>query len=188
MKPLLTVYCHSKLWTFLPWGTSSWEKWGSGILMKHTKVPSWKWLSFWDIPETHQKERPGTSHGLSQLWTISLSGWLIPDINFTVRNTKFSSFHVEFYIVTNKSGHWETFYFSGMKNHLSYFFFFFWCGLFLKSLLNLLQNCFSFTFWFLSARYVGSSRTRAWTHVPYIGRQILNHCATREALEFLLLF
>ena len=30
-------------------------------------------------------------------------------------------------------------------------------------------------------RHVGSSRTRARTHVPCIGRQILNHCATREA-------
>ena len=28
--------------------------------------------------------------------------------------------------------------------------------------------------------HVGSSQTRAWTHVPCIGRQILNHCATRE--------
>ena len=28
--------------------------------------------------------------------------------------------------------------------------------------------------------HVGSSRTRARTHVPYIGRRILNHCATRE--------
>ena len=30
-------------------------------------------------------------------------------------------------------------------------------------------------------RHVGSSQTRARTHVPCIGRQILNHCATREA-------
>ena len=30
-------------------------------------------------------------------------------------------------------------------------------------------------------RHVGSSRTRARTRVPCIGRQILNHCATREA-------
>ena len=30
--------------------------------------------------------------------------------------------------------------------------------------------------------HVGSSQTRARTHVPCIGRQILNHCATREAL------
>ena len=29
--------------------------------------------------------------------------------------------------------------------------------------------------------YVGSSQTRARTHVPCIGRQVLNHCATREA-------
>ena len=30
-------------------------------------------------------------------------------------------------------------------------------------------------------RHVGSSQTRAGTHVLCIGRQILNHCATREA-------
>ena len=29
--------------------------------------------------------------------------------------------------------------------------------------------------------HVGSSRTRARNHVPYFGRQILKHCATREA-------
>ena len=29
---------------------------------------------------------------------------------------------------------------------------------------------------------MGSSQTRARTRVPCIGRQILNHCATREAL------
>ena len=31
-------------------------------------------------------------------------------------------------------------------------------------------------------RHVGSSQTRARTRVPCIGRQTLNHCATREAL------
>ena len=31
--------------------------------------------------------------------------------------------------------------------------------------------------------HVGSSRTRARTHVPCIGRRILNHCTTREAPE-----
>ena len=31
--------------------------------------------------------------------------------------------------------------------------------------------------------HVGSSQTRAQTRVPCIGRQILNHCATREAPE-----
>ena len=30
--------------------------------------------------------------------------------------------------------------------------------------------------------HVGSSQTRARTRVPCVGRQILNHCATREAL------
>ena len=33
-------------------------------------------------------------------------------------------------------------------------------------------------------RHVGSSQTRARTRVPCIGRRILNHCATREALSF----
>ena len=33
-------------------------------------------------------------------------------------------------------------------------------------------------------RHVGSSRTRAQTHVPCIGRRALNHCATREALPY----
>ena len=33
----------------------------------------------------------------------------------------------------------------------------------------------------VTPRHVGSSQTRARTHVPCIGRQILNHCATREA-------
>ena len=34
----------------------------------------------------------------------------------------------------------------------------------------------------VALRHVGSSRTRGRTRVPCIGRQILNHCATREAL------
>ena len=33
----------------------------------------------------------------------------------------------------------------------------------------------------VAPRYVGSSQTRARTRVPCTGRQILNHCATREA-------
>ena len=32
----------------------------------------------------------------------------------------------------------------------------------------------------VAPRHVGSSQTRARTHVPCVGRQILNHCATRE--------
>ena len=33
----------------------------------------------------------------------------------------------------------------------------------------------------VASRHVGSSQTRARTRVPCIGRQILNHCTTREA-------
>ena len=35
----------------------------------------------------------------------------------------------------------------------------------------------------VAPRHVGSSQTKAQTRVPCIGRQILNHCATREALN-----
>ena len=35
----------------------------------------------------------------------------------------------------------------------------------------------------VAPRHVGSSQTRARIRVPCIGRQSLNHCATREALE-----
>ena len=34
----------------------------------------------------------------------------------------------------------------------------------------------------VAPQHVGSSQTGAQTHVPCIGRQILNHCATREVL------
>ena len=37
----------------------------------------------------------------------------------------------------------------------------------------------------VAPQHVGSSQTRARTRVPCIGRQILNHCATREAPAFL---
>ena len=36
----------------------------------------------------------------------------------------------------------------------------------------------------VAPRHVGSSQTRARTRVPCIDRQILNHCATREALAY----
>ena len=35
----------------------------------------------------------------------------------------------------------------------------------------------------VAPQHVESSQTRARTHVPCIGRRILNHCTTREALE-----
>ena len=47
-----------------------------------------------------------------------------------------------------------------------------------------LSSCGSQAF---APRHVGSSQTRAQTRVPCIGRQILNHCATREARVFLFL-
>ena len=37
----------------------------------------------------------------------------------------------------------------------------------------------------VAPRHVGSSQTRARTRVPCISRQILNHCATREAQKIL---
>ena len=38
----------------------------------------------------------------------------------------------------------------------------------------------------VAPRHVGTSRTRARTHVPCIGKWFLNHCATREAQRLLL--
>ena len=37
----------------------------------------------------------------------------------------------------------------------------------------------------VALQHVASSRTRARTGVPCIGRRILNHCATREVLKFI---
>ena len=59
---------------------------------------------------------------------------------------------------------------------------FFWCGPFLKSLLNLFQFSFYCSYSvFLATRHVHhSSLTRDQTHTPCIGRQNLNHQTTRE--------
>ena len=59
---------------------------------------------------------------------------------------------------------------------------FFLCGPFLKSLLNLLQHCFCFMFWFFWLRGMWdlNSPTRDWTQTPFTGRQILNHWTTRK--------
>ena len=40
----------------------------------------------------------------------------------------------------------------------------------------------------VTPRHAGSSQTRAQTRVPCIGRQILNHCATREAPIYLVFY
>ena len=54
---------------------------------------------------------------------------------------------------------------------------------FLKSLLNLLQYCFCFMFWFFGLWDL-SSLTRDQTHTLCIGRQSLNHWTSREVPLF----
>ena len=51
-----------------------------------------------------------------------------------------------------------------------------------KSLLNLLQNCFCFVFWFFSRKAWGSlgSLTMDQNHTPFIGRQNPNHWTVKE--------
>ena len=58
-------------------------------------------------------------------------------------------------------------------------------ALIFKSLLNLLQFCFCFTFWFFGPRGILDRRspTRVWTHSPLIERRSLNHWTAREVLE-----
>ena len=59
----------------------------------------------------------------------------------------------------------------------------FGCGLFLKSLLNLLQYCFHFMFCFFFwpwGVWGFSFLIRDWTHTPCIGRWSLNHWEIRE--------
>ena len=58
---------------------------------------------------------------------------------------------------------------------------FFWCGPFLKSLLNLLQYCFLFLFWFWGHEtWDPSSPNSDQTCIPFNRRQSLNHWTTRE--------
>ena len=64
------------------------------------------------------------------------------------------------------------------------FFFSFWCGPFLKSLLNLLLNLLLLLFFVLVFWPRGmwdlSALTKDWTRTPWIGRLSLNHWTTRE--------
>ena len=61
-------------------------------------------------------------------------------------------------------------------------FFFFWCGLFLKSLLNLPQYCFCFLLGFFRPWGIWnlSSLTRDQTHTPWSGKGSLNQWSIRE--------
>ena len=66
--------------------------------------------------------------------------------------------------------------------YFQFFLRFFWCGLFLKSLSNLLQYCFCFMFWVFWpwGMWNLDSPTRDWTRTPCIGRGGLSHWTTRE--------
>ena len=55
------------------------------------------------------------------------------------------------------------------------------CGL--RALESRLSSCGAVV-GLVAPRHVGSSRTRARTCVPCIGRRILNHCTTREAQHY----
>ena len=69
------------------------------------------------------------------------------------------------------------------KRFIIFFFLrFFLMWTFLKCLLNLLQYCFYFMFWFFGHEACGilSPQTRDQTHTPCIGRWSLNHRTARE--------
>ena len=61
-------------------------------------------------------------------------------------------------------------------------FFFFWCGPFLKSLLNLLQYCFCFMFWFFGCQACGILALQSGIEppTPCIGTRSLNHWTTEK--------
>ena len=73
-----------------------------------------------------------------------------------------------------------------LKMYIFFFFkiFFFGCGPFLKSLLNLSQYCLFYVLVFcLQGMWDLSSPTRDQTCIPCIGRWSLNHWTTREVLK-----
>ena len=65
---------------------------------------------------------------------------------------------------------------------LSSFFFFFRCGPFFKTLLDLLQYyfCVMFQFFWLWGMWIFSSPTRDQTHTPWVRRWGLHHWTSRE--------
>ena len=73
---------------------------------------------------------------------------------------------------------------SGWLVILVFFFKIFWCGPFLKSLLNLLQYCFCFMFWCFWpwGMWDLSSPTRDRTRAPCIGRRSFNRLTAKEVL------
>ena len=63
-----------------------------------------------------------------------------------------------------------------------------WCSGFSLWWLLLLWSTGSRSMGLVAPWHVGFSQTRARIRVPCIGRRILNHCATREVLNFFLTF
>ena len=59
----------------------------------------------------------------------------------------------------------------------------FWCGLFFKSLLHLLQYCFCFMFWSWDTWDI-SFPTKDWTRTPCIERWSLNYWTAREVPNY----
>ena len=63
------------------------------------------------------------------------------------------------------------------------------CGSFLKSLLNFLQYCFYFMFWFFWPWGMQdlSSLTRDWTHTPFIEGEVLTNRPLGKSLAHILI-
>ena len=93
-----------------------------------------------------------------------------------------SSIYVSIYLFIYLSMYLSIFLYLHASTHTFFFLRFFWCGPFLKSLLNLLQYCFCFMFWFFwpQGMWDLSSLTGDQTRIPCIGRRSLNHWTTRE--------
>ena len=65
---------------------------------------------------------------------------------------------------------------------LRFFYIYFWCGPYLKFLLNLLQYCFWSTFWFFGLEVCGMLALRQRSNPsPWVGRPSPNPWATRES-------
>ena len=77
------------------------------------------------------------------------------------------------------------------QSALFFFLRFFWCGPFLKSLLNLLQYCFCFMLWFFGHKACGILAPRPGIKPvppPAVEAQSLNHWATREVPQISYLY
>ena len=78
-------------------------------------------------------------------------------------------------------------HFTYLYIHFSLFFEIFFCRLFLKSLLNLLQYCIYFMFLFFGHEPRGILAAQDWNCTTCTGRKSLNHWTTREVSHFFFL-